>query len=169
MFLRRKKENKNRTQGKAVLKNKVANQLAVYLSRIQNGFAGLMGRWVNRLTQRGKKIFLIIFILVFGSYSLYILLNTFIGNRKKSVKSVKPADISIPKYLNKAGDENTSKTVVVTDDDLKKIRSFNQYMDSLKLSITGKRVYDSIRLTRPGLMDSIRVLEQIYFFQQKNK
>jgi hypothetical protein len=169
MFLRRKKENKNGTQDRAVLKNKVANRLVVYLSVIQNGFARLMDRWVNGLTQRGKKIFLIIFILAFGSYSFYILLSTFVGSNKESAKSVKPTGISIPKYLNKSGDENTSATVVVTDEDLIKIRSFNQYMDSLKLSTTGKRVYDSIRLTRPGLMDSIRVLEQIYFFQQKNK
>jgi hypothetical protein len=169
MFFRRKKENRNGVQSKAVLKNKIANRLANYLSVIQNGFAGFMDRWVNGLTQKGKKIFLIIFILAFGSYSLYTLLSIFIGSNTKSIKSVNPTEISIPKYLNKAGDENTSAAVVVTDEDLKKIRSFNQYMDSLKLSTTGKRIYDSILLTRPGLMDSIRVLEQIYLFQQKNK
>jgi hypothetical protein len=169
MFFRGKKEKTNGAYGKSILKNKTATRVASYLSGIQNGFARFMGRWVNGLTQRGKKIFLIIFVLVFGSYSFYIFLSTFIWSNRISVKSVKPAEISIPKYLNKAGDENTTASIIVTDDDIEKIRSFNRYMDSLKLSVMGKRVYDSIRITRPGLMDSIRVLEQIYFFQEKNK
>jgi hypothetical protein len=35
-------------------------------------------------------------------------------------------------------------------------------MDSLKSDITGKSVYDSLLRARPGLMDSIRLMENYY-------
>src|SRR4051812_6458790 len=120
MLFRKKQKKENGVPGGSELKSKVANRLAGILSGIQNRFAGIMGSWVNGLTQRGKKIFLIFFSLVFGCYSLSILLNTFIRGNKESSKSIKPTSISIPKYLNKSGDENTFASVIVTQEDLRK-------------------------------------------------
>ena len=167
MIFRKKRE--NGILNKSTLKDKAATKVATTLIAAQNWFAVMMGKWINRLSVKGKKTFLILFVLIFGCYSLYILLDTFLSNNKNSSKSIKPEAISIPRHLNEAGDENTSAGTVITKEDLKSITSFKHYMDSLKTSSRGIYVYDSIINARPGLMDSIKLLEQIYLFQQKNK
>lgn len=44
-----------------------------------------------------------------------------------------------------------------------KVHLFKEYMDSLARSATGKAVYDSILISRPGLMDSVRFIENNYY------
>jgi hypothetical protein len=167
MIFRNKKI--NRISNKSNLKDKAATKVANSLIAAQNWFATTMGNLINSLGIKGKKIFLILFVLIFGSYSLYILLHTFLSSNKNDAKGIKPEAISVPSHLNEAGDENTSATTGITEEDLKNITVFKHYMDSLRASSSGKYVYDSIISTRPGLMDSIKLLEQIYLFQQKNK
>jgi hypothetical protein len=167
MFSKKKKSPKNLTPAESSVKERTARKVAATISLVQNGFANIMGRWVNRLTVKGKKIFLLIFCLVFGSYSLYIMLTIFMSSGNELARAVTPDPISIPKHFDKAGDENTNVMPAVSENDFRKIQEFNRYMDSLKKSPSGKKVYDSIIVMRPGLLDSVKMLENIYLLQNK--
>lgn len=54
---------------------------------------------------------------------------------------------------------------VVTAATYKRFQQFRKYMDSLRICDTVH--YDSILLARPGLMDTVLILEKIYLQQQK--
>jgi hypothetical protein len=43
-----------------------------------------------------------------------------------------------------------------------KVVAFRKYMDSLNATAKGRKIYDSINLARPGLLDSAKVLEKLY-------
>ncbi|ULT38451.1 hypothetical protein KRR40_25400 [Niabella defluvii] len=49
-----------------------------------------------------------------------------------------------------------------------RIKRFRVYMDSLARSPAGRTLYDSIIYHRPGLMDSVRFIEN-YYQQLKQK
>ena len=51
---------------------------------------------------------------------------------------------------------------------MEKITSFRKYMDSLGRSPTGKKMHDSIVLNRPGLLDSLTIIENYYYSHLKN-
>jgi hypothetical protein len=57
--------------------------------------------------------------------------------------------------------------MIVSKADYQGIIRFRGYMDSLTRSPAGKAAYDSIIFSRPGLLDSIRILEKIYQSQTK--
>src|SRR5688500_6893751 len=126
MIFRRKRKENNTTDHCPDIREKAENKIAVSLLRIQNGFASFMGKWVNALTTKGKKIFLIIFCLAFGGYSLTVIVNAFF-NDDNSLNTLKPNNISVPKHLNQPGDETVSPDVKVTEKEYQKITGFKQY------------------------------------------
>jgi hypothetical protein len=76
--------------------------------------------------------------------------------------------ISVPKYYNNK-DESVHPDVIVTKREHEEMQEFQRYMDSLHKSNTGKAIYDSIMMNRPGLLDSVNMLEEIYQSQLQNK
>ena len=73
--------------------------------------------------------------------------------------------MDIPKHFDKTGDETVMPDATVDEQTYLQIQDFRKYMDSLKLNRTNE--YDSILQARPGLMDSVQVLEQIYLSQKQ--
>lgn len=65
-------------------------------------------------------------------------------------------------HLLKVGDELNKPLAIITKEEYKKIEHFKNYMDSLAGSASGKKVYNCILTGRPGLIDSIILLENIY-------
>lgn len=64
-------------------------------------------------------------------------------------------------------DEKIRATSIVAKEEYEKIQRFRQYMDSLERSPSGKKLYNSILINRPGLLDSIILIENIYQSQIK--
>ncbi len=156
-MLFRRKSKKNAAPGK----DKIAGWMAAYLLRVQNAFACFMAAKTAGLSGRVKTIYLLIFCLLFGGLSL----NAFIGVfQKRSNTQLKPAQLSVPKYYDKPGDNNMP---VVTSEEMRGIIRFKRYMDSLQMTETGKASYDSILAIRPGLMDSLQMMESFYRSQSK--
>ena len=56
----------------------------------------------------------------------------------------------------------------VSEAEYSRIKKFRMYMDSLARSPSGKILYKSITRHRPGLMDSVRFIEN-YYQQLKQK
>ena len=75
--------------------------------------------------------------------------------------------VKSPRHIGKSGDEKTKATVIITKEEYDKIQRFRKYMDSLPRSLSGKKLYESILINRPRLMDSIILIENIYQSQTK--
>jgi len=127
---------------------------------VQSGFADFMSSKTKTLSTKAKWFWLAVYCVVFGGFSIYAFMGTFGGN-----KVLEPSPVSFPKHYDQTGIE--IKEPHVSEKDIKRINRFKQHMDSLRRSQEGKIVYDSILKTRPGLMDSIKAIEQIYYSQSK--
>jgi hypothetical protein len=132
--------------------------------RWQSRWAFWMQRKAEKLSNKGKLIMLLVFVLLTGSYSLYLVGKSFSGNSKPSFSIT---SIKKPAHVQENGDKSKHTNAVISKSEYERIHRFKQYMDSLAHSSTGKVLYDSIVALRPGLMDSIQLIENIYQSQIK--
>lgn len=156
------KRYKTITQDQHTWQDKVTVRFVKAVHKVQSGFASFMNRKLNHLAARKKKVVFIIFFLLTGGLSLYYIIKG-IWADKAIPNVVKIEKIHFPKYDNKISDQSK----VVTEKDYQSIVSFKKYMDSLYSTEEGKYQYDSILQARPGLMDSVQVLEELYLRQEK--
>ncbi len=146
--------------------DKIAKSIVNRCLQWQKRWADWMQNKAERLSGKGKVIALLLFSLVVGGYSIYLITVSIFGeqNYALSVTSIKK-----PQYLSRSGEEGTTASSGINKEDYQKVHRFKKYMDSLARSPTGKSIYDSILISRPGLMDSVRFIEKSYQSQLKNK
>jgi hypothetical protein len=138
-------------------KQPVANKAIDKISGVINGKAKQLATYLNsraaRISRRNMKLLLVVFCIYWGGYSLYVGVKAFWhqGN------DIHVTAISVPKQVNDAPAPDT-----VTLNALKRIKAFKKYMDSLQVHDIA--TYNRITLQRPGLMDSIAVIERYYPF-----
>lgn len=158
---------KRKTHGSAtenVAQEKLANNIVSACFRFQRKWADFMQRHTERLSRKGKLNILCLFCVAAASLSIYFIASS-VTNRKASSFTV--IHLKKPPYAVNAGDENTKAFIIISEDEYKKIHRFRYYMDSLARSPSGKQLYESILSQRPGLMDSILLIENIYQSQNK--
>ncbi|MEP6846739.1 MAG: hypothetical protein ABI861_12070 [Panacibacter sp.] len=141
--------------------DKAALMLFDSIHRSQVRFAAVMHRNLNHLPVRKKKVLFIIFFMLTGGLSGYYIFKGFLKSEGITYRTDK---IRFPINPDSYGDHPAT----MTEDDYESILSFKRYMDSLQRLDKGKYQYDSILQARPGLMDSVQVLEQKYLSQQKH-
>ncbi len=132
--------------------------------RFQQRWANCMQQFTERLSRNGKLIALSLFCVTAGSLSVYLIVSGMISRKPSSftVIHIRRTPNSV-----KAGDENIKASVIVSKAEYEKIQRFRFYMDSLARSPSGKEIYGSILCQRPGLIDSILLVEK--FFETQNK
>jgi hypothetical protein len=162
LFSKKKKKAEEPKESK--VKDKVAKGIAGFLLSVQNKFASFMSGRINNLSSRSKQFSLAIFCLMFGGCSIYAFLGAF-RDSENSGKAIKPDQVVVPKYYDQSDSE--FKEPQVSEKVIIRINRFKKYMDSLSRSAKGRPEYDSILKARPGLMDSIKVIEEIYYSQSK--
>lgn len=165
MWWNRKKKKESVASAPQV-SGRIATGINKYVTDRQTKLAGFLNRKAAGLSTGGKKVFLFVFCLLFGGMSLYLIVKT-LWHPSEADASIKPKAISVPRHMNKTGEETLYPRVLVTEEDMKEVRTFKRYMDSLKNSVNGKSLYDSILTARPGLMDTVGMLEELYLLQQK--
>lgn len=102
---------------------------------------------------------LFIFCVVGAGCSTYLVVDALTG--KQDGKSILKIDqTAVPKYTDRFGDEINLGPDTNFQAEIKVIRA---YVDSLQTNAKGK--YDSLVHNRPGLLDSLRSLEEIYLSQ----
>lgn len=143
---------------------KIANHIVSVCFRFQKKWAELMQRYTERLSRNGKLIMFFLFCLIGGSLSLYLIGSSTMPG---SASSFTITHFKATPFAGKSGDENTKASIEVTKAEYEKIQRFRLYMDSLARSPSGNKVYDSILKHRPGLMDSVLFIENIYQPQPK--
>ena len=153
---------------KFLFKNKRKNtseQPATVAKGLQSGYRCLKSGWAAWMTKHTAgfspstwKVILIVFILSSGGYNIYLAVNAIVSKPKKSISVT---SIKKPAHATETGDANTTAPQV-SEAEYMRIRKFRTYMDSLARSPSGKIIYDSITRHRPGLMDSVRLVENYY-------
>ena len=156
----------NRKAGEHPLKDKVARGITKFLLRMQTKFSEFMNANTKNIPVKRLKIFLIAFCLFGGGFSLYLIAES-IFKEDKQQPQIKIDKVNVPKYYHQRGSDELQTEQYMDEETFRGIESFERYMDSLKQTESGQKLHDSILIIRPGLIDSIRMLKEIYNSQIK--
>jgi hypothetical protein len=142
--------------------DKAAGKIASGMLRLQATFANKMHRLFRNTSAKRLKILLTIFCIALGGYSIYTIYDSLNTGKPKS--NFKIEQIQTSRHIIDAESDYKTEKSTVSDKTYWQITRFKHYMDSLKQ--TNGKQYDSILHARPGLMDSVRVLEEIYLSEK---
>ncbi|MEO6547909.1 MAG: hypothetical protein ABIN94_07905 [Ferruginibacter sp.] len=132
--------------------------------REQHKWADYLNGRTARKSRASKLIGLIVFCVLFGGSSILLILNAF----SKQGESLSIGKISVPVYvMPKNTVSEFIPLAILTNKQHENIQRFKRAMDSLRSTSDGKGIYDSICKARPGLMDSVIYIEEM-FLQQSN-
>ena len=145
----------------AETRQKVAGRIALWMAKLQTAFATYMDRKINPLPVKQKRWLLFGFCFLLSLYCLSLLLAPFTTERKKVTIKVEPIQFAKPQQK-----EKQHSAVFIPKEQYNRIHAFKLYLDSLAESKTGRRLYDSIVGSRPGLMDSLKMIEAYYQIQK---
>ncbi len=155
---------KRKTSGAEPRPNAISGGIQKGYKCLQSGWANWMMRRTEKFSRRTWLVLLILFVLSTSTFSIYLAVNAVAG---KSSRSIVITPIKKPKHALETGESNR-ESVEVSHAEYNRIKKFRAYMDSLVRSPSGKILYDSITNDRPGLMDSVRYIEN-YYQQIKQK
>lgn len=144
--------------------NALSKGIKAGYQRIQGGWASWMMRRTENFSRRTWFVLLILFVLCTGTYSIYLGVSAFTSKKGSSI-TITP--IKKPKHVTETGEVDV-EPAEVSEAEYSRIKRFRVYMDSLARSPAGKTLYDSIIQHRPGLLDSVRFIEN-YYQQLKRK
>ncbi len=161
MKLLKKKYGKQRMRVGEV-KQKAACRIALWILKLQTAFAKFMDKKINPLSAKRKKVLLYTFCLLCSSYFLWLALAPLMEKRKKDV--IKIEKIQFPKPQPKYNDDLNN--ALISPQEYQRIHSFKLYLDSLASDKEGRAVFDSITSEHPGLMDSLKLIEEYYQLQK---
>lgn len=146
MFWKRK----NKEVKETPLRDKVAGKIAGGLIKVQTKFSDQMNKLVSTMTIKKVKMWLAVFCIISGGLSVYFFVNALVTKPKPAFKI---DTVHVPEHFDKSGNEILENPV--PDEMYQNIQEYKKYMDSLGDPI------------RPSLLDSIKILEEIYLQQQK--
>jgi hypothetical protein len=134
----------------------------------------LQDKWAKKMSaltaglSKGRLVLLLVLFVVFsGTACLYNFSRGFFNtvSLSRSIELM-PIGFSKNRILLPRKPEQTATVLSKKEDE--NINSFSMYLDSLRKSPEGKRVYDSINYSRPGLLDSLYYVENYYQTKSKN-
>ena len=132
------------------LQDHLAKKIAGGFVRVQTQFSELMNRRFANMPARRLKVFLVAFCVFSGGLSLYFFVSAIVAQPRPGF-TIDP--IEVPEHFDRSGDEVMENEM--PEDVYRDIQQYRYYMDSIGEPI------------RPGLEDSMRILEELYWHQQK--
>jgi hypothetical protein len=133
--------------------------------RLQYKCAHWLERKTAHLSRKSWIVILFCFIVFTGGCSIYLIVNSLSGT---VVSDITVNQISKPTNTVSFEEAPMQLNATISKTEFEKMVRFRRYIDSLGRSPTGKKRYDSILQYRPGLLDSISIVEQYYHSQFKN-
>lgn len=133
--------------------------LLAFYKWLQKAWAQWMSNQTKSISKRAVTIALVVFLSLTNGYCIYLGVHTITVKSNSNSFTVTP--IKRPRHLTESG-AIASPLPPVSKQDYRRIQKFRCYMDSLARSPSGRKLYDSIIATRPGLMDSVRYIEKEY-------
>lgn len=138
MFRRKKHKEEH------ILQDKIAATIAGRLLQLQTRFSNRMNGLKN------LKLFVILFCLLCGSLSIFFIAEAILATPKRQLSIDR---IRILRHIDQPGDTVTGKFIPA--ETFQQLQDYRHYMDSIGETI------------RPGLLDSMRVLEELYLEQHR--
>lgn len=131
--------------------------------RVQHRCAHWMERKTAHLSRKSWILILICFTVLTSGYSIYLM----IGNFSDIAINVEPITTIVKSTNGRQVAKKDKLNVPISKAEFEKIVRFRKYVERLGHSATGKKVQDSIRRYRPGLLDSLTIVEKYYHSQFK--
>lgn len=129
-----------------------------YYLLLQDKWSKKMSALTSNLSKQSLVFFLVLFIIITGSISVYSVYNGFSLKDQEGIKSrINYNHLIVTKPI-----FNKTTEPVLPKIEFENITRFIFYLDSLKQSKEGKKIYDSINKCRPGLLDSVTLIENYY-------
>lgn len=147
---------KKRTKGNSEVRDKIAKSVASCLVKVQQVWAGWMNRQSDKCNPKLRGAIIIIFLMAMAAIATTMVLGGFKGNYKMITRS---GAIRMPALNRPQQKQAPSKS---PDAALLRIEKFRLYLDSLSNTEDGKIELDRINRIRPGLQDSIKMVELLY-------
>jgi hypothetical protein len=129
--------------------------------RTQLAWVEWMEAKATRLSRKGQYLSLVLFVAVSSGFCTLMLFGG-LGNLMGF--TAKPVSIR------SAAAPRISSLKVAPDDFVlqERLAAFHHYWDSLSLTLSGRKTRDSLLQARPGLLDSIRIAEQLIATQKND-
>lgn len=137
----------NRQINKEALTDKAADGIAKGILKSQNGFANYMQSLSKNWKGKQQWIFLYFVCLFFGGLSIVAIVNPF--RVKDTNRRIIPKSIAVPKsfYQQRNG-------FAITENEFQQVQEY-------------KANHQNLQKERPGLFDSLSLIEEVYYSQKK--
>lgn len=145
----------------------VATSIANKLLRWQKRGTGYLNQKFEGVGAQSLRIGLIIFCFLGCGCSLYVIVEAILENDNGGLQKITP--LRIPILRSEYESVPYAMEPVVSDDEYQQLQGFKKYMDSLQKVPAGKKLYDSLLRARPGMMDSVGMLEKIYLSKKQRR
>jgi hypothetical protein len=136
-----------RNTDKGTLSDKAAGRIAKGILKTHGFFVNVMQSVTNNWKQKQQRLFLYSICIVFGSLSVVAIIQPF--KTKQPGSSFKPQSIAVPRNINQK-----PLVFIITDTEFKKVQEYKQQ-------------HPDLMKERPGLYDSLRLIEENYYSQKK--
>jgi hypothetical protein len=127
--------------------------------RWQQKWAGWMQRQSERLSRRSKILLWFVCCIGFGTYCSYLIIG---GFSKGAVGTFSIRQIRLPFHIGKT---DKPPQTIITEREYQRINAYLYYLDSLENAAGGRARFDSIQQNRPGLHDSLKMVQKLYLKQ----
>ena len=131
----------------SALPDKAAGRIACLILKVQSGFAAWMSKLSGDWTRKQQWVFLVCTCTVFIVLSIVAVVKPFASPTARSAAG--PAPIAIPKPLPKE-----IPRYAITETEFRRVQQYKQR-------------HPQLQQERPGLFDSLTLIEQLYYSQQK--
>lgn len=162
LFNRRKKRPK---PNDTIIISTIGKQLKKVYLFVQSQWAQWMTRQTAKVSLPNLLVIWVFFIAFASGYSIYLIVHSLSGATTNNI-SVTP--IVTPIKMLEIGHAIHNENSLISKNEFEKIIRFRIYRDSLARSPTGKKLLDSILNNRPGLADSLTIVENYYQSNFKN-
>jgi hypothetical protein len=137
----------NRKEGRVNIPDKAATGIANGILKSQRWFANTLESLTNKWKQKQQWIFLYTVCCLFGGLSIAAIVNSF--KVPETTNAIMHKSITVPKNIYKE-----HKAFLITENEFQKVQEY-------------KRTHLNLIKERPGLFDSLALIEQLYYSQKK--
>ena len=136
-----------RKEGQVNIHDKAATGIANEILKSQRWFANTLESLTNKWKQKQQWIFLYTVCFLVGGLSIAAIVNSL--KVPENSKALMPKSISVPKNI-----YIEAKAFLITENEFQKVQEY-------------KRTHPNLIKERPGLFDSLVLIEQSYYSQKK--
>lgn len=141
-----------RKTGRTSLVHALFERCSGKIESIHRRSANYLNARVSGWSSFRVKVVLVVFVFCYVSVTALVLLSagSSVDNHLRIQPIYQPRNVITPEKW-----ERAENPVYITD----RLRQFRLYLDSLKNDTEGRKIYDSVVMNRPGLIDSLTALE----------